>query len=193
MSFNRVWARFLRRSRTLAPTPGVREAWHQGRRWFHVSALLLEAPTLAERIAQTRSGLDPHLDVFSAHSPHVTCFVHGFADPTSVPELPNEGEEVELVIGGANAFASCVFLEVRSSRLHALRAAFTGEEHRWAAYRPHVTVGLFRAAVPTREVAATLRPLRSLPPIRAKGRLHTCFLDARVGGGHLHRREEIHW
>jgi hypothetical protein len=192
VSFNRVWARFLRRPRTLAPSPGVREAWHQGRRWFHVTAVLLDAPALAERIAQTGACLDPHLELFSAHSPHVTCFVHGFADPASVRALPNEGEKVDVVVGGANAFASCVFLEVRSPRLPALRAALTGDEHRWAAYRPHVTVGLFRAAVPTEAVAVALRPLRALPPIRLQGRLHTCFVDAHSTGGHLHRREEIH-
>lgn len=192
MSFNRVWSRFLGRRHTLGPTPGVRERWHQGRRWFHVSALLLDAPELTARVEQTFQPLAPFLEPFSARTPHVTCFVHGFADPAHVPPLPAEGEEVELRVGGANAFASCVFLEVRSARLRELRTAFPAGEHRWSAYRPHITVGLFRAAVPTAAIVPRLRALRALSTINLRGRLTTCFLDASSSSGHLHRQDEIH-
>lgn len=192
MSFNRVWSRFLRRPRTLGPTPGERERWHLGRRWFHVSALVLDAPELTARVEQTYEPLAAHLDRFSTHTPHVTCFVHGFAEPSQVPPLPQEGEEVLLRVGGANAFASCVFLEVRSPRLRALRATFPPGEHRWSAYRPHVTVGLFRAAVPTAEVAACLRGFRALPAMEVRGTLRTCFVDATATSGHLYQRDEIH-
>lgn len=170
----------------LLPTPGHREAWHQGRRWYFVTVLEVDD---ANVVARRNSILDAITDVcapFSHATPHVTVFVHGFERPH-----PTGPTEVPLVVGGAGAFQTCVFLQVRCRQLAVLRAALGAEEHRWAHYLPHLTVGRFvKAAVP-RQIGARLRIFTRLPPLLATGRLRLMAVDALRDDGVLIGAEEV--
>lgn len=182
MSFRRVWARFLRGPVTLGLAPGVREAWHRGRRWYHVWALRVDDPAVRARRDAVLDALGTLAEPFCADDPHVTLWVHGFETPTFAH--PEAGRTFPLRVGGANAFLAAPFLEVRGP-LAGLRLVFPGPEERWAAYRPHLTVGRFRRVAPTREVAARLRPWRALPPILTRGTLRHCVVDAFDDRGRL--------
>lgn len=182
MSFRRAWRRFRTAPRTLGPTPGVREAWHRGRRWYHVWAVLVDDPVVLARRDAVAAAVAPWTTPFAADAPHVTVWVHGFDPP---PVHPDEGRVVPLVVSGANAFTSCPFLEVRAPALRALRARFPGEEERWSAYLPHLTVARFHGAHPTPPLVAALRPFRALPPVVTAGRFVRVGVDAFDEAGRL--------
>lgn len=158
----------------------MREAWHRGRRWYHVWVLDLD-DAVRPRIGEVRAALGESVVGFSDTTPHVTVWVHGF-DPSWTPH-PWEGRSWPLEVGGANAFLSCPFLEVRGGFLPELRAGFAGVEERWAAWLPHVTVGRFAASLPTGPVAHRLRPLRGLPRLRTTATLRHGVVDAWAEGG----------
>ncbi len=176
MSFRRTWARFAREGRILGPSPGVREAWHQGRRWYHVWLLTLDDPRVRDRRDAVRDALGESVRPFCQDAPHVTVWVHGFHPPRA--PHPDEGACVPVVVGAASSFASCPFLEVRAPVLRGLRARFAGPEERWAAYRPHLTVGLYAHSRPAPDVVERLRPLRRLPPLPTEGRFVAARVDA---------------
>lgn len=192
MSFRRVWSRFSRSTRTLGPTPGAREAWHQGRRWYHVTLLRIDDAAVVARRNAVLANLADVLTPFALDDLHITVFVHGFVDPARMRPPPWENEPVAVRIGGVNAFGSCVFLEARSPAIPSLRRRFSGPEERWSAYRPHVTVGLFRATLPVGPILPRLRPLRRLSPLLATGRLTTVLVDAFDPSGAM-RRCDIGW
>lgn len=211
MGFRHQWARFLRGPRTLAPTPGVREAWHRGRRWYHVWVLELDEVAAARRDEVYRAlieggagaegagagaegaGADsPLLLPFSVRTPHVTVWVHGFEEEEAegprrrpTPRHPEEGARLRLGLGGASSFLSCPFVEVRAPWIGRLRAGFPGGEERWAAYLPHLTVARYAAAHPTVAVAARLRPLRRLPRLEVEATLRHRVVDAWAEDGTL--------
>lgn len=180
MSFRRAWSRFGRLPRTWGLSPGAREEWHQGRRWYHVWVLEIADPRVIQRRDEVAAALGQWVEPFCVDHPHVTAWVHGFSPP---PHHPAEGVEIEVVVGRANAFASCPFLEVRAPGLAALRAAFCTPEERWAAYLPHLTIGRFSG--PHAGMGPRIRPFRRLAPLRTTGRfVHRC-VDAFDEGGRL--------
>lgn len=182
MSFRRAWTRFNRAPRVLLPTSGHREAWHQGRRWYFVTVLELNDPAVSARRDALMGAVSDVCAPFSHGSPHVTLFVHGFERPLA---SVREGEAFDLLIGGAGAFQTCVFLEVRCPALKPLRATFAGNEERWTHYLPHLTVARFvRSAVPS-EMGRRLRVFRHAPPIRAAGRLRLMAVDTHRDDGLL--------
>lgn len=205
MGFRHQWARFLRGPRTLAPTPGVREAWHRGRRWYHVWVLELDESAAARRdevygalirgagAGARGAGAERRLLIpFSLRTPHVTVWVHGFEEEEAggprrrpAPGHPEEGAHFTLGLGGASSFLSCPFVEVRAPWIGALREGFPGREERWAAYLPHLTVARYAAALPTSELAAHLRPLRRLPPLEVAATLRHRVVDAWAEDGTL--------
>ena len=179
MSFRRVWSRFGG-GRTLGPSPGAVEAWHQGRRWWHVVVVAVSDPAVRARREALDAAFHDVLSPFCADTPHVTLFVHGFVEaPERVAPHPAEGSLVDVDIGPVNAFSSCVFLEVRGAELRRLRGeASLVPEARTAAWRPHLTVGLFRRDQSAAPVAARLRAFRQLNPLSVRGVLQTGFVDA---------------
>ncbi len=176
MSFRRTWARFAREGRTLGPSPGVREAWHEGRRWYHVWVLSLPDPRVRARRDAVYEALGDRVSPWCVDTPHVTVWVRGFSPPDDTH--PHEGRAVDVLLGGASSFRSCPFLEVRAPALAELRAGFRGPEERWAAYRPHLTVGIYRRTGVDPAVVRCLRALRRLPPLRTEGVLQAARVDA---------------
>jgi 2'-5' RNA ligase len=132
--------------------------------------------------------LQPGCLAAAPNQPHVTLAALG-TDPAAAGRAHDVlGGHLAVSIGGADAFASAVFLHVGGRRLAFLREAVlagVGSEEdpadRWI---PHVTVGTFRQAVPASELRARLRPWRHLPPVTATGRTTVMAVDrlSRTGG-----------
>ncbi|MCC6996379.1 MAG: 2'-5' RNA ligase family protein [Deltaproteobacteria bacterium] len=202
-----TWQRFLDAGRTLGPSPGVREAWHQGRGSYAVWALLLDDEVaggqLRARADAVAAAVAP-LGVRPVRQLHVTVFVAGF--PALVATRPDDVATVRLArqlgraraaagplaleVGGASSFQTCAMLEVTpvGDALARLRAALTAEapEVRFAPYQPHVTAAIYDHDGPAAPVAAALAPLRDLPPLRvAPARLDLVVFDAARDGAPL--------
>ena len=202
-----TWQRFLDAGRTLGPSPGVREAWHQGRRSYAVWALLLgddvAGGQLRARADAVAAAVAP-LGVRPVRELHVTVFVAGF--PALVAARPDDVATVRLVrqlararaaagplaldVGGASSFQTCAMLEVTpvGDTLARLRAALAAEapEVRFAPYQPHVTAAIYDHDGPAAPVAAALAPLRALPPLRVTpARLDLVVFDAARDGAPL--------
>lgn len=206
------WSAFLATPTTLGPSPGAREAWHRGRLHYAAWVVRLSDPAVLERRAHVAGVLAGH-GVVGLHEAHITVCVAGF--PTGSPRFDDDVTPAELDaqraaaaalalrrprlgIGGANAFASCPFLEVSDpegvlSRLRSVLLAVRGEP-RATPYIPHVTVGAFGDTRPTGPVAAALAPFRTLPPlsIRPEG-LELVRFDAACADGPFHTVHRVEW
>jgi hypothetical protein len=143
---------------------------------------MVDDPRVLERQNEIMAALGPALLPLSPGQPHITLWVQGFNAPPPHPQLQ---QRFPVSIGAVNSFLSCPFLEVRAPVLKTLRQHCVGLEERWAAYRPHLTLGRYAAALPTRELSAQLRPFRSLPPIHTTGTLRHLCVDAFSETGHL--------
>lgn len=200
--FAAVWADFCGQAATLGPTPGVREAWHQGRAAYAVWVLAMDAPAVHARTDAVRDALGDAVVPVPPVDRHVTTWVAGF--PAAAPQRPDDVAQaaldaaaaaplpgpVRLEVGPANAFRSCAMLEVRDPHgdLARLRAALAVHhpEQRWAPYRPHLTVGRFWDARPTAPIRAALAPHRALPPLPVVARtLHLVAVDPQVADAPL--------
>lgn len=178
MSFSRNYQKFLR-GQILLESPGIREAWHQGRRWYRVWVLQVEDL----RVVQRRKSIENAVGTLIGDSPqsHVTVWVQGFSEHRSHAQ---EGKTVPLKIGGVNSFASCVFLECRAD-LKPLRECFGGQEERWGPYLPHLTVGRYLKATTPHQISRLLHPFRGLPPIHTEGIFRSACVDAFSKEGRL--------
>ena len=177
---SRLLATFRSAPSTLGPTPGVREAWHQGRSVYAVWVLrVLDAPIL-ERMALVNARLAPH-GVRPFGEAHVTVFVAGFParapgrdDDVSIDALLAPLGTVgwrrpRLLVGAPSSFRSCPILAVADpdGGLAALRAPLSSHmrEVRFAPYEPHITLGLYADSRPTVPIADTLESLAGLAPL----------------------------
>ncbi len=190
-AFGETWAQFSAASEALGPTPGVREAWHRGRPRYAVWVLRVTDDAVRERMNDVSRALSralgPAPDMLRpqpAAEAHVTVWVAGF--PTDTPALGDALDDdvawarlhaqaaeaagagpLSLVVGGANSFLSCAFLEVfdPTGGLGRLRARLGPGELRFAPYLPHVTAALYGDRAPLDRLRAALQPLRALPPL----------------------------
>lgn len=196
-----VWTTFVTAAHTLGPTPGVREAWRQGRERYAVWIFRVDVPGILARRDAVAEALGPH-GVVGLHPAHLTVFVAGFPAKVVVQNDDVAADTLEaclaalradppaapvLAIGGASAFLSCPFLEVAEERgLADLRARLGGREVRFAPYVPHITVGAFGDDRPTGPIAAALAPFRGLDPIVWRPRvLELVTFDAARSDGAL--------
>ncbi|MFN7950632.1 MAG: 2'-5' RNA ligase family protein [bacterium] len=194
---------FRARTVTLGPTAGARESWHRGRTRYAVWVLRIDASEVLARMARIAAALADAIEPVAAADAHVTTFVAGFPcqDPPAhdddVPWTVLDAQAaalasaslrpVEIEMGGANAFASCAFLDVKDPHRTLARVrdelARVHPEVRFAPYTPHVTIGRFRDVRPTAPIASALHPHRPLPPIRVTVRtLELVTFDAHRDG-----------
>jgi hypothetical protein len=169
----------------MGPAPGIREAWHRGRRWYHVWVLAVDDVRVVARRDAVLAALGSRVVPFSARSPHVTVWVHGFEEeeaggppghPVRAPA--GVGSTVAIEVGGVNSFASCPFLEVRGAGLEALRAGFEGVEDDPPEYLPHLTAARYAGSLPIRPIIDALAPLRELPSLVTQAALVHGVVDA---------------
>ena len=158
--------------------------WHRGRRRYAVWTLPVECPRILARLAAAREHLGDWLHEGNRRQAHVTLFVCGFPGddcrfdddfPTWQFEAQLEAlhrldvAPFELGIGRLQSFASAAFLEVSShcSSLERLREALAGSgaEIRRAAYRAHLTVGLYARSVPYALLQERLRSFAEQTPL----------------------------
>ncbi len=203
VDFDATFRAFTSQSHTLGPTPGAQEAWHRGRARYAVWAFRIDEPSVLARVADVGTDLGDAIEAIPAADLHVTAFVAGFpcsGDPRHDDDVPWSlldeqtvtlrsalRAPLELEIGGANAFASCAFLDVHDPRggLASLRRSLAAKhrEIRFETYTPHVTVGRFRSTRATSPIAATLARHRAAPPIRVSANaIDLVTFDARHAG-----------
>jgi hypothetical protein len=165
---------------TLAADPQVLQAWRADPEPFWVLAVLLDSPEVLRRRAEVAAGVRAAgwLAATTPGQAHVTVLACGARRPVLAP-VP-----VELLVGGADSFATAVFLHAGGPELVAARTAavhLVPEEDPWHTWVPHVTVGTYLAAVPRSKVAAALEPWRGAPVLQTTGVLAVHRVDRRTG------------
>jgi hypothetical protein len=175
LSFSACYRKFCKAGWTLPATPGVREAWHQGRRWYAVWVLKLEDVAIQQRRIELYQLLSKYLLPSAPHQPHITVWVHGFSP---APTHPLEEQSFAVEIGPINSFTTCPFLEVRAKAILNIRADFSTPEERWSRYYPHLTIGRYGGRFSTTVLQRILQPYRSLPALTTTGILKKAWVDA---------------
>jgi len=149
--------------------------WHHGRETYAVWILTPEDNVISEKFKHARRHLDGYLLEPYRRQPHITLFVCGFLVDT--PQYNDDFthaqfqsqlrvlekadfQPFEVEISGLNSFASAPFLEVNDPEggIPRLRKALSNgaREFRTAPYTPHLTVGLYAGAFPSKEVMRRL-------------------------------------
>jgi 2'-5' RNA ligase len=207
MTHDPVWRDFTAAPMTAGPSPGIREQWRRGRRWYAVWVLRVSEPAVHARMAAVAARLSDAVRVTPADQAHITLFVSGFV--TDTPRLDDDVAEsvllrqrdalaeqdlsLDLAVGGAGSFSTAAFLEVHGE-LTALRRVLSGhaDELRFGPYHPHVTVGVYRDTRPIPPLAAALAPHRDLPPIPVRpAAVELVVFDAAVAGSPLLTRYAV--
>ncbi|MFT4977387.1 MAG: 2'-5' RNA ligase [Myxococcota bacterium] len=142
----------------------------------------LHHPTISTRIQTIAAALGDVIAPTSLPDLHVTVSVAGF--PTTSPErdddiswsaLEHQRKTLrflpfELEVGRAGSFSTAAFLEVRDPSgglAHVRRQLLsTSGEVRFAAYQPHVTIGVYRGDAPAAPICGVLGEHRSLVGVR---------------------------
>jgi len=178
--------------------------WHHGRETYAVWILPLEDDAIRETFEAAREHLDGYLLEPYRRQPHITLFVCGFLVDRSQYNDDFTHEQLqaqfgaleqadiapfEIEIGGLNSFTSAPYLEVGDPEggIPRLREILSrgAREFRTAPYTPHLTVGLYAEAFPSKGV---MRRLASFPrtPIRwAVNQITLATYKAREFSGRL--------
>ena len=174
---------------TRAADTAVLRSWRAGAEPFHIVAVRLAGPELEHRRRAVSRALHPWCSDTTPGQAHVTLAVLG-ADcrcaelAACLPEAP-----VAVAVGGADSFDAAVFLHAGGRELHGLRGrilARIGAEFDPAdSWVPHVTVGVYRWAMPTTLVAARLQPWRRLPALLCRGQVSVLHVDRGSRAGRL--------
>ncbi len=202
-------SRFRAREHTQGETPGVREAWHRGRKRYAVWIVRVEEACVAERALQVARALERFIVPQPRSDLHVTVWVAGF--PTHAPEHDDDiaeavlsaqaealskVERFSLRVTGASSFYSVPYLAVEADRglLDEIRTrlAAHGREQRFEGYVPHVTLGRYRGSLPTAPIAEVLQGLFELPALELPvAALEWVELDAQREGSPLVTRRRV--
>lgn len=150
--------------------------WHRGREVYGVWVLRCdENKSIQEKFKAAREHLNGYLLEPYHRQPHITLFVCGFLveehqynDDFTRAQLDAQARALEkgnikpfeIMIGGMKSFASAPFLEVYDPEggIPRLRKVLShgAREFRTAPYRPHLTIGLYSDAFPSKEVLACM-------------------------------------
>jgi len=169
-----AWASFSALEH-VAPHRADWATWAAGRRWHALFMALVREPGVVAAIAEVQARLQgvPGLELHARHFFHISIQSCGFDDAVPidaerVAAALAELEDVDVVLGGVNAFHSAVFLETHSAGgllqvRHALRGAL-GEPI--AAVDPypgflfHLTLGYLGPACDVPGLRAQIAQLR---------------------------------
>ncbi len=209
-AFQSTWLQFCAAPHLLGPSPGERARWAAGRPRYAVWAIRIEHEGVLGRIAMLQTQLAAWTRPIDLSDIHVTVWVAGF--PCAEPSLNDDIRAVDLdrqtdalqgepsfrlSIGRANSFTTAPFLEVRDldgglDRIRSILAACGPPELRFAAYRPHVTIGTATASHPVPPVRACLEPHRQLASIEVGVRcIEQLRFDASQPGARLHTHRTV--
>lgn len=169
------WAEFRAQTITGINRDADFSDWHQGRPWFALWALLPEAPELLALHRQLVQAVAPFSLTPYLRQPHLTLSIAGF--PCQHALRPDDydrhrlQQDLDLLQqrclqpfsvewSGLGSFALAPYLACRLTPevawLHQhLRQTYPLTH----AYRPHLTLGLYRKAWPTRDVQRYLQAL----------------------------------
>lgn len=187
--------------RMIGETPGLREAWHRGRRAYFVWLFTIEEPSVVARARESTARLGALVEPSPSPSPHarlhVTALVNGFPDelpPDLCAAQRHAVEEAQpkaplvRVHGPALSFVSVQLpvcdceKGIRAVR-RALRSASEALGHREpreSPYAPHVTVGNVTDSVRASALYDALTPQGDAEPIALRlTRLLLVALDTR--------------
>ena len=157
--------------------------WHHGRKSYAVWVLRCdEDQPIQEKFNAAREHLNDYLLGSYHRQPHITLFVCGFLvdkhqynDDFTQEQLEAqiqtlgkvETKPFEIEIGDLNSFASAPFLEAHDPEegISRLRKILSGgaREFRTAPYRPHLTIGLYTDAFPSKRVLERIKTFRNNP------------------------------
>ena len=148
--------------------------WHRGRRRYAIWMIPINCPEVLAYIDQVTASLADLLHP-SRRQPHITLFVCGFEgesishdDDFTPAQLQRQLADLdrlalppcELRIGAPDSFASAAFLSVGDPQGHLRRwreaLAEDCREVRQSIYVPHLTLGLYRQAIPAAELRQRL-------------------------------------
>lgn len=209
MNFASVWQHFCRQPTTTGPDPGIRQQWHQGRRWYAVWVARVTEPAVHARMASMAAPLGNAIRAIEPSQAHITLFVSGFIaedprlDDDVAPAVLRRQRDalaaadlsLSLAAGRTNSFTTAAFLEVHErgglSRARAILSG-QGEELRFGPYHPHVTLGVYRETRPTAPLAAALSAGRAFSPIALRPpAIELVVFDAHVEGAPLVTRHTV--
>lgn len=158
--------------------------WHHGREFYCVWTLPVHDRPVLQRLQSAQRHLSPWLHHGYRRQAHITLFVCGFDaleqcrdDDFTVQlrQLQVEALEAlgqtpfELQVGGLDSFASAPYLQVNDSEgvLAMLRERLQciSPEVRQADYVPHLTVGLYKQALPWQRLQAGLNAFNQIEPL----------------------------
>jgi 2'-5' RNA ligase len=156
--------------------------WHKGRRRYGAWVIRTESPAVLARMQQAREILGDWLHPHGQRQAHITLFVCGFIasarqhdDDFTADQLKAQlavlqqlrPANFELEIGGAESFSSAAYLQVADPEQHlqSIRNALGGlsGEVRQTDYVPHLTLGLYRQALPREQAIQRLQLIPSEP------------------------------
>ena len=157
--------------------------WHRGRETYAVWILDYNGnDAVQQKFKAAKDHLDDYLLKPYHRQPHITLFVCGFLvespeynDDFTQSQLDAQIQALEkakfrsfeIEVGGLNSFASAPFLEVYNPEegIRNLRniLAMAARKFRTAAYRPHLTVGLYADSFLSTDVLAQTRTFISAP------------------------------
>jgi len=157
--------------------------WHRGRRRYAVWAIDVDGPAARAAVARLQEHLGDFLLPGYRRQPHVTLHLCGF--PGTIGQLADDYTAAQfschlqalaaarlppfaIAVGGPDTFTSAAFLAIADGDggiAHVRRAlggggAAAGD----APYVPHLTVGLYRAALPVARVRQLLAALPNPQP-----------------------------
>jgi hypothetical protein len=166
---------------TIAPDHAVLSSWREDPGPFHAIVLAINDVRVEERRARIGRAMHPWLLRSCPGQAHVTVAAVGPARP----ELPPP-RQVELVVGGADSFASAAFLHAAGHDLDQLREHLAAQDLAAPAhFVAHVTVGTYRWPLAADIVAQRLAPWRHSPPLRVHGTVRLVRVDRSSRFGRL--------
>jgi 2'-5' RNA ligase len=183
--------------------------WRRGRDTYAVWILPVDNGLIQTKFKAAREHLSGYLLEPYRRQPHITLFVCGFLvqkalynDDFTLAQVQSQLQDLEeanilpfeIEIGGLNSFASAPFLEVSNPDgcIGHLREILSrgAREFRTAPYTPHLTVGLYGGAFPSKELAEWMMHFPANPiKLKIEQIAFATYRAQEITGGLTHRLE----